>query len=44
MAVTAKRWLVQLFDDISFFDTTDDSLSFRMTDLQDVTWTNEQET
>jgi len=44
MAVTAKRWLLQLIDDISYFDNTDDSLSFRMTDLQDANWANEQET
>lgn len=44
MSVNAKRWLVQTFDDIMYFDGADDSLSFRMTDLQDVTWTNEQET
>lgn len=44
MSVNAKRWLVQTFDDIMYFDNTDDSLTFRMTDLQDVTWTNEQET
>lgn len=44
MSVNAKRWLVQTFDDIMYFDNADDSLTFRMTDLQDVTWTNEQET
>ena len=44
MSVNAKRWLVQTFDDVRYFDNTDDSLTFRMTDLQDVTWSNEQET
>ena len=44
MAITSKRWLLQLIDDVSYFDNTDDSLTFRMTDLQNTTFTNEQET